>query len=228
METAALPSMSTDPGGRLRTLRSERGWTLSDVAQRTGLAVPTLSKLENGKMSFSYDKMVRIATGLGVDIGVLFASGAQSAPSAPPAETGATSGRRSVTRQGEGRVIETSASIQHYPAADLLNKQLVPIVYDVLARSLQEHGDLLGHPGEEFVLVLEGTLELHSQFYAPTVLEVGDSIYFDSSMAHGYVATGAGPCRILSVVSTADWGPHEVARLNRSGDGRRLRIVGNE
>lgn len=199
------------PGATLRALRARHGWTLAEVSRRTGLAIPTLSKLENDKMSLSYDKMMQIATGLGVDIGVLFARPAAAAATGardagPDAAVVPPAGRRSITRKGEGRIIEQRNFTQRYPAADLLRKQLVPIITDVKARSREAYGPLLRHAGEEYVLVLEGVLELHTEFYAPARLEAGDSIYFDSSMAHGYVAAAPGPCRMLSVCSTADWG----------------------
>lgn len=193
-----------NPGATLRSLRNARGWTLSEVSRLTGLTVSTLSKVENGKMSLSYDKMVRIATGLGIDIGVLFA-----APTVKPTNGAeiAPSGRRSLTRSGEGRLIETATSVQLYPAADLLNKQIVPIIVEVKARSRKDYGDLLRHAGEEFVLVLQGAIELHTEFYAPARLNEGDSIYFDSGMAHGYVAVADGPCKMLTVMTTAEWAP---------------------
>lgn len=204
MENLDSTLLASNPGSTLRTIRNSKGWTLSDVSELTGLSVSTLSKVENGKMSLSYDKMVKIATGLGIDIGVLFAvaSSAQASPvDASPL------GRRSVTRRGEGRIVETPSTRQLYPAADLLNKQLVPIIVEVKARSREEYGDLLRHAGEEYVLVLEGAIELHTEFYMPTFLDTGDSIYFDSGMAHGYVAAAPGPCKILSVMSTSEWAP---------------------
>lgn len=202
MENRSDATAQTDPGSNLRTLRLSKGWTLADVSRLTGLTVSTLSKVENRKMSLSYDKMVRIATGLGVDIGVLFAS--PSRRTAAAAETSAV-GRRSITRRSEGRVFESATSTQLYAAADLLNKQLVPIIVEVKARSRHEYGDLLRHAGEEYVLVLSGAIELHTEFYAPVQLNEGDSIYFDSGMAHGYVAAAEGPCRMLSVMSTVEW-----------------------
>jgi len=42
-------------------------------------------------------------------------------------------------------------------------------------------------------------MELHSDLYAPLALAAGDSIYFDSGMAHGYVRTSADPCTVLAV-----------------------------
>ena len=183
------------PGSVLKSLRLANGWTLSEVSRRTGLPVSTLSKVENDKMSLSYDKLARISRGLEIDIGLLFASDG----AAPPLSL--VTGRRSITRAGEGRVIETEPYEHVYPATDLLNKRFVPIVAEIRARSMSEFSELIRHPGEEYTFVLEGTVELHTDLYAPVTLEVGDSIYFDSGMGHVYLSAGPGRCRVLSICS---------------------------
>ena len=183
------------PGSVLKSLRLANGWTLSEVSRRTGLPVSTLSKVENDKMSLSYDKLARISRGLEIDIGVLFSSEGAAAP------LSLVTGRRSITRAGEGRVIETEPYEHIYPATDLLNKRFVPIVAEIRARSVSEFSELIRHPGEEYTYVLEGTVELHTDLYAPVTLEVGDSIYFDSGMGHVYLCAGPGRCRVLSICS---------------------------
>ncbi|HEY3812751.1 MAG TPA: XRE family transcriptional regulator [Caulobacteraceae bacterium] len=187
------------PGAVLKSLRTQRGWTLSEVSQRTGLPVSTLSKVENDKMSLTYDKLTRISEGLEIDIAQLF-GGADLGAEASSAVTG----RRSVTRSGEGKAIETPTYNHLYPASDLLNKRIVPIIADIRARSTEEFGELIRHPGEEYAYVIEGEVELHTELYAPVRLKTGDSIYFDSGMGHVYVNVGKGTCRILSVCSSAE------------------------
>ena len=182
------------PGSVLKGLRLANGWTLSEVSRRTGLPVSTLSKVENDKMSLSYDKLARISRGLDIDIGLLFSS----EPSAP---LSLATGRRSITRAGEGRLIETETYGHIYPATDILNKRFVPIVAEIRARSMSEFSELIRHPGEEYAFVLDGTVELHTDLYAPVTLEAGDSIYFDSGMGHVYLAVGPGPARVLSICS---------------------------
>jgi transcriptional regulator with XRE-family HTH domain len=225
MENDPIELAARRPGTVLRRLRAENSWTLAEISQRTGLNMSTLSKLETGKMSFSYDKMMRIATGLNIDIGVLFA--APDHVVEPVSEMPVASGRRSVTRAGDGRLIENDSTVQHYPAADLLNKQLVPIIIEVKARSRAEYGKLLRHPGEEYLYVLEGIIELHSEFYAPVRLWAGDSIYFDSDMAHAYVAGADGVCKMLSICSTADWGRNSTENRHSGSehDMPRLHVV---
>jgi transcriptional regulator with XRE-family HTH domain len=181
------------PGAVLKGLRLANGWTLAEVSRRTGLPVSTLSKVENDKMSLSYDKLARISRGLEIDIGVLF-----SGSGAPATQA---TGRRSITRAGEGRVIVTDTYESLYPATDLLNKRFVPIVSEIRARSLGEFAEMIRHPGEEYAYVLEGTVQLHSDLYAPITLETGDSIYFDSGMGHAYVAVGPKTCRVLTICS---------------------------
>jgi hypothetical protein len=111
------------------------------------------------------------------------------------------SGRRSVSRSGEGSVIDTPNYGHVYPATELLNKQMVPIFGQPKARTLGEFGELLRHSGEEFSVVLEGAVVFHTELYAPVLLQAGDSVYFDSSMGHAYLRVGDGPCRVLTVCS---------------------------
>lgn len=195
------------PGAMLKALRRRKGWTLAEVSRRTGLPVSTLSKVENDKMSLTYDKLARISTGLEVDIGVLFAR------DAPPASLALVTGRRSITRAGDGRAIETQSYGHLYPATELLNKRFVPIVAEVRARSLAEFGEMIRHPGEEYAYVLEGAVDLHTDLYAPVRLETGDSIYFDSGMGHAYLAAAPGVCRVLSICSGEE--SHLIAALGQ-------------
>jgi len=184
-------------GASLRELRKQRGMTLAEASAKAGLPVSTLSKIENNRMSISYDKLLRICQSLEVDIAQLFSGDV----SQPEASGPAPGGRRSITRGGSGYAIETPNYAHLYPAADLLNKRIVPIIAEVRARSLKEFGELIRHAGEEYAYVLQGTVDLHTDLYAPTRLETGDSIYFDSGMGHAYIAVGEGPCTVLSICS---------------------------
>lgn len=191
-ETLAKP-VSTHPGLAVRAARVEQGLTLRALAARLDMPFSTLSKLENGKMAMTYDKLARLAQGLGVDLGSLIAC-APPAEQAPPAV-----GRRSVSRADDRPKVPSERHTHHYPAAELLGKMMVPIVIEVKARSVDEMGGLVRHSGEEYLYVLSGAMELHSDLYAPLRLGPGDSVYFDSGMAHAYVWAGDVPCRVLSV-----------------------------
>jgi len=183
------------PGAMLKSLRIQKGWTLKEVSRRTGYPVSTLSKIENDRVSLTYDKLTRISAGLEVDISRLF-----GAHEGPAAESG-PQGRRSIARAGEGKSIESNSYSHVYPAAELLNKRLIPIVVELRAHSLDEFGELVRHSGEEYIYVLEGEVDVHTSVYAPVRLSVGDSIYIDSTMGHAYIAASDAPCRVLAICS---------------------------
>lgn len=183
------------PGAMLKALRLQKGWKLSDVAEKTGFPVSTLSKIENDKVALTYDKIARLSKGLNVDIGVFFAQDAALPPVA------LATGRRSIVRKGDGMLIETDTYRHLFVATELLNKRFVPIIGESFVKSFDQFGELIRHAGEEYTYVLEGALELHTELYAPVRLEAGDSIYFDSGMGHAYIDVGLTPCRVLTICS---------------------------
>lgn len=197
------------PGAALRVFRRDNRWTLAEVSQKTGLPISTLSRIENDQISPTYDQLSKLSEGLGIDMARLLSS------IAVVSRAGQT-GRRSVNRQGEGQVLDTSAQKLTYLCADLVNKQFAPIIGEIKARSVDEAGSFESHDGEEFIFVIEGEFQLHSESYSPLRLKTGDSVYFDSSMPHAYVSIGDGPCRVLSICTA----PHpEEANARPPGAG---------
>ena len=110
------------------------------------LSITTLSKVENDRISLSYDKLVRLSEGLEIDIEELFA---------PPGQNGGqavVSGRRSINPAGGGALVATRNYDYRYLSTDLVHKKFIPIETDIRARTLEEFGPLVKHTGEEFVL----------------------------------------------------------------------------
>jgi transcriptional regulator with XRE-family HTH domain len=180
------------PSRAIRQARIAQGLSLRALSARARLPYSTLSKLENGKMGLTYDKLIRLAQALNLDLKDIVAQDEE--PATPVAV-----GRRSVTRAGEELDAESDRHVHYYPAAELLGKMMIPIIIDVQATSVEELGGLVRHSGEEYLYILSGTMELHSDLYAPLPLGPGDSVYFDSGMAHAYVRTSAKPCKVLAV-----------------------------
>jgi transcriptional regulator with XRE-family HTH domain len=193
MTTASRPHL----GHRLRELRARNNWRIADVSRLTGLAASTISKVENGRMSLTYDKLQQLAQGLSLDLVDLFGE------RAPGGRLDMALARRSAGRSGDGVLVSAGSYEYRYLNADLAPKRMVPIIGIISARSLEEFGDLIKHEGEEFVMVLEGSVIVHLEFYAPMRLEVGDHVYIDSRMGHAYLAGSEGMCRIITVCSGA-------------------------
>lgn len=192
-EAAKFPQDLVTPGVALRELRTERGLKLSDISERTGIPVSTLSKVENGKSELTMDRLLKISVALEVNLPDLFRTPAASAPA--PARS-----RRSITKLGQAETVSPAygGTYSHH-AQDLLEKKMMPIVAEVEARSLADFGEYHRHEGEEYVYVLEGRLAFYTDTYTPVHLEAGESIYFDSGMGHAYIAEGEGVCRIMIV-----------------------------
>lgn len=191
-EAADLPE-PLNLGERVRELRKERGWTLEQAAVQAGLARSTLSKIENGQMSPTYEALKKLAEGLAISVPQLFT---------PPSKAQVT-GRMAVTRAGEGQAQATVTYEHELLAGALRAKQMLPYRARIRARRLEEFGGWVRHDGEEFLYVLTGVIRLYSEFYEPVDLRRGDSAYYDATMGHNVISVSEEDATILWVTSLA-------------------------
>lgn len=184
---------------RLRELRQARGWTLGVLSERSGISVSSLSKVENGQISMTYDNLIKLARGFDIELGELFAAPRRSLPV----------GRRAVTRRGTGAPHETAGYVYELLGTEMSPKRMVPMIMHLKARTLEAFGPPLTHAGEEFIYVLKGSVLVHLEGYRPTLLSEGDSIYVDSRLGHAYLAAGEEKeeAIILGICSDSDLEP---------------------
>lgn len=162
-------------GHRMKALRQDCGLTLEGAAQRTGLALSTIHKIENGRVSPSYENLVRVARGYGVGMERLLSAEAGS-------DTAKT--RMTVTRAGTGGKVRTSTYEYEVLCSALSEKKIIPLVATIERRGKLVSKDLGAHEGEECIYVLSGRIELHVEHYAPVELGPGDCAYYDSTLKH--------------------------------------------
>lgn len=181
---------SLDIGSQVRSLRNQRELTLQELSNLTGLSKPNLSQIENNIVTPPIATLLKIAGALGVPIGVFFQQNSQESSMV-------------VVRKKDRYGIAKGPHISHigyqyeplaYPMAE---KNMEPFIVHIKQRPAD---DIVfnNHKGEEFVLVLDGELEFH---YGGSlvVLYEGDSLYFDSAIAHGYRGIG-GAVKALVVI----------------------------
>ena len=175
-------------GKALQNLRKSSDLTLSAVSAKTGVAISTLSKIENNQSSPNYDVLIRLADGLGLDLLALLGDSFHTfAP-----------GARTVNRASQGVRYEAPLGSYEALSSEIAMKALQPTVIRV-PKGRREPEVMSSHGGEEFLYVLHGTVRFHMEPYSPTILKQGDSVHFDSLMPHGVVAVGDADALILSV-----------------------------
>jgi transcriptional regulator with XRE-family HTH domain len=188
---AASPGVIGQPeiGQRLSEARRSRGWTLAQLSEESGVGIATLSKVENARSGASFDTIARVSRALGITFDNILS------PTSPRFGTG----RRVITKAGEGSYFGFGSYDYNVPCGELSQKAMLPLVMTIKAREILPRESWASHSGEEFIYVLEGTIDLHTEFYEPSRLSAGDSAYIDSTMRHAFVSVGASDARILSV-----------------------------
>jgi transcriptional regulator with XRE-family HTH domain len=182
---------SSEQAGRaVRKLRLGKGWTLAQLSERSGVPLSTLSKLELGQVSLSYEKLVRLCRALGVDLEKFVRHEAEHAPAA---------GRRAVVRTGAGEPALFGVHPAEIAGADLLGKAFTPAILNLAPDA--KPGRLESLPGDVYLLVLDGEAVLTTEIYAPLKLNEGDAIYFDGRTPHALAAGDGSAARVLIVAA---------------------------
>lgn len=190
-------------GSAIRRLRTERGWTLRNLSERSKISQSALSRVETGQITLSFDRAHALARALEADFSQFLTQMGKTAPrGAAPAPA---HGWRSLTRRGEGHHVTQPNADYEYLCTDFLYRRMVTGIALITARSLEEHGPFVTHPGEEFIHVVEGQLVLATEIYAPLELETGDSIQFDSTTPHAIYTSGDQLARVLFTVTDPRW-----------------------
>ncbi|MCL1635710.1 XRE family transcriptional regulator [Luteimonas sp. SX5] len=185
-------------GSLLRALRARNDWTLKEMSERCGIPLSTLSKVEHDRLTLTYDKLLQLSQRLNIRMSELFAEQDEAAEQPVTA-------RRSIGRIEDAIRVNTPNYDYYYMCPELRRKRMIPVLTRVRAKSIGEFGDLVHHSGEEYIHVLEGRAEVHTEFYDPIVLEAGESVYIDSNMGHAYIAAeGCEEVLLLGVCSSAD------------------------
>jgi transcriptional regulator with XRE-family HTH domain len=202
-------------GAAIRAKRVATGLSLAELARRIGVALSTMSKIETGKISTSFERLDSISRALQADLAELL--GGEPPASLLAAQSATFGMRRSITRPEDSSMVDAGTYLEWFHASDMLHKRYQPIVAEILIEDIAEYGPFTHHSGEEFNYVLEGEMEFHTEIYAPVRLKTGSSIYFDGEMKHAHVKVGKGRCRMLAILCPR---PEPVAVAER----RALRI----
>jgi transcriptional regulator with XRE-family HTH domain len=194
MLTATLKSglNSYGIGAKIRALRLKKKMGLVELGQHTGLSPALLSKIERGRLFPTLPTLLRIALVFSVGLEFFFA-GAREKPLF--AVVRKAQRVRLPNKPGARHVAYRFESLD-YPAPERRFNSYCAEFFPAPPAGVEPHA----HPGVEFIYALTGTLSVHIDG-EEHALEAGDSIYFDSSVPHGYRRSGGRACSAVVVTS---------------------------
>jgi len=179
-------------GKKIRELRKKAGFVLQDLSNRTGLSKPLLSQIEKEMVSPPIATLLKISKALNTNISFFF-------------QNDGSEEKVVVVRKDESKVIDSryfgrEESGYYYEALAFKKpkKYMEPFLVE-FKRKRVDQLSYFSHDGEEFIYLLEGTLEFRTedQHY---ILQPGDSLYFESSIPHAYRALERRNAKALSVI----------------------------
>ena len=173
-------------GERLKGLRDVLDLTAQEVADTVGISLDKYEKIEAGELDITISNLMKIARKYGVSTEELIFAESPHMKS------------YYVTRKGQGMSIERTKAYKYQSlVGGFMNHKADVFIVTVEPKPEAHTIYKNSHPGQEFNLILEGTMELYIGGKT-MVLEEGDSIYFDSTKPHGMKAIGNKAVKFLA------------------------------
>ena len=182
-------------GEKIKALREDKTITIEELSQHSGLAVEQIERIEKNIDIPSLAPLIKIARVLGVRLRTFLDD---------QDEVGPVVCRKKEAKDAisfSNNAIHSRKHMEYHSLSkSKADRHMEPFIIDVMPT---EDSDfvLSSHEGEEFIYVLEGVLEIN---YGKNtyILEEGDSIYYDSIVAHHVHAAAESTAKILGVVYT--------------------------
>ncbi len=174
-------------GKQIKELREERRISLTELAEKSGVQIATLSRIEHLKMTGTLESHMNIARALGVDITQLYTNIIK--------EEDKVNVRTSKTLTDV--FVHSDKSSYEILTSNVLGKRMMPILLKIEAGG--ETNTEQNQPGsEKFVFVLEGKIEIHAgeKTYS---LSRHNTLYFDASLEHKFVNAGKTTAKVICI-----------------------------
>ena len=195
----------TTPGKRISELCKTYNLSLEQLAERSGLSLDLIRRIETEDYIPDLAPLVKIARALGVRLGTLLDDHEELGPVITRAgNTGDAArfitglpGDKAQTSAQAGSADPEGLSFRAL-AADKGGRHMEPFIVDIEPNAEQA---LSAHEGEEFIYVISGsfTLEYGTETH---LLKMGDSVYYDSIVPHRLFSADGKSVRILAVIYT--------------------------
>jgi len=182
-------------GEKIKALRETKAISIGDLAERSGLAIEQIERIENNIDLPSLAPLIKIARVLGVRLGTFLDDMDEQGPVLCRKKEAGDTISFSNNAISSRRHME-----YHSLSKSKADRHMEPFMIDV-AESSDNEFILSSHEGEEFIIVMQGAIEIN---YGKNtyILEEGDSIYYDSIVPHHVHAFEGQAAKILAVIYT--------------------------
>ncbi len=171
---------------RIIAARKASGYSAEDAAKALGINKYEYQDFESGQIDIPVSSILKIASLYNVDVKLLLTGEG-------PKEQNFT-----ITRKGDGVSVERHKRYKYQAlASDFIGKKANFFI--VTADASDESVQYSSHEGQEFLYVLDGSMEVYFKD-EKYVLSEGDSVFFNSSISHAIRTINGSRARFLSVL----------------------------
>lgn len=189
---------------RIKEMREIMGFTAEAMAEKTEISVEKYLQYETGKLDFPFTFIHKCALAFNLEINDILEG------------VSANLSSYNVTRKGQGHETAKEDGISISNLAPLFKHKIAEpyyVTYDYSEEQQSLPIHLTTHKGQEFDIILEGSLKVQVGEHT-VVLNEGDSIYYNSSTPHGMIAIGGKKCVFCAIILPGDDKPDEAELSN--------------
>ena len=179
---------------RIKEMRLIMDCSVEEMAQSTDLSVETYLDYESGCVDLPFTFIHKCSKKFGIEITDLLEGHSAHLSS------------YALTRKGKGMVTAKEKGIRIENLAPMFRqKKAEPywVRYDYSAEQQHRPIHMTTHSGQEFDLVVKGTLKVQVGDHVE-ILNEGDSIFYNSTTPHGMIAVDGHDCEFLAFVMPGD------------------------
>ena len=176
-------------GEIIHKLRKSKKMTLLGLSNDSGVALATLSRMENGKMTGTLESHIKICKALDTNLPDLYKDLSSSKKTV---ELRPRAARADI-------FIHDNKSASEMLASNFMNKKMMPVLVKI-GKSGRTHSEETKGGVERFVYILEGKIEANIGDNKYNLVK-GDTLYFEPSLRHYFRNSGSGEARLISVTT---------------------------
>lgn len=177
-------------GKKIKELRRVRKMKLIELADKTGIQIATLSRMEHDKMTGTLASHIKIADALAVELTDLYQDLVKTGKAEPETKTDRADTETFTFNDRASYEILTN---------NVIGKKMMPVMMRVEPKGKTSRET--GRPGtERFLFILKGTITAYIG-KKTFILKQNNSIYFDAAMEHWFENNGETPARFISVIT---------------------------